>query len=108
MREVIIASIFDQKMDLTTKIFEVWSWFKFSDMGLALGRATKFYNNVAKGLKLKVKKFCWLIPTFVEVIKEKLVGGPLNRSKQYGSEGDFQYVFEYLESDDDKESFRKT
>ena len=82
MREVIIASIFDQKMDLTTKIFEVWSWFKFSDMGLALGRATKFYNNVAKGLKLKVKKFCWLIPMFVEVIKEKLVGGTFKQKQK--------------------------
>ena len=32
----------------------------------------KFYANVAKGLKLKVRKFWWLIPTFVEVTGEKL------------------------------------
>ena len=29
-----------------------------------------------KGLKLKVRKFWWLIPTFGEVTGEKLVGGP--------------------------------
>ena len=31
---------------------------------------------MAKGLKLKVRKFWGLIPTFVEVTKEKLVGRP--------------------------------
>ena len=36
--------------------------------------ALKFYTSVAKGLKLKVRKFWWLIPTFVEVTGEKLVG----------------------------------
>ena len=36
--------------------------------------ALKFYTCVAKGLKLKVRKFCRLIPTFVEVTGEKLVG----------------------------------
>ena len=44
-------------------------------MGLALGMALKSYASVAKGSKLKVRK-CWgLIPTFVEVTEEKLVGG---------------------------------
>ena len=33
----------------------------------------KFYASVAKGLKLKVRKFWGLIPTFVEVTGEKLV-----------------------------------
>ena len=37
--------------------------------------ALKFYINVAKGLKLKVRKFCGLSPAFVEVTGEKLVGG---------------------------------
>ena len=47
----------------------------------------EFYASVAKGLKLKVRKFLGLIPTFVEVTREKLVGGPflpppiLNRVK---------------------------
>ena len=71
MRKVIITSIlegFDQK------IFEGWSWFKFSNLGLALGKNLKFYSSVAKGLKLKIGKFCGLYPTFVEVTEEKLVG----------------------------------
>ena len=36
----------------------------------------KFYNSVAKGLKLKFRKLQAIIPTFVEVTGEKLVGGP--------------------------------
>ena len=43
---------------------------------MALDMALKFYTSVAKGLKLKVKKFYGLIPPFVEVTSEKLVGGP--------------------------------
>ena len=35
----------------------------------------KFYTSVAKGLKLKVWKFWALVPTFLEVTGEKLVGG---------------------------------
>ena len=46
----------------------------------------KFCTSVAKGLKLKVRKFWGPNPTFVEVTGEKLVGGPfwppiLNRVK---------------------------
>ena len=38
--------------------------------------ALKFYNSVAKGLKLKVRKFWGLIPTFVKVTGENgEVGG---------------------------------
>ena len=37
--------------------------------------ALKFCTSVAKELKLKVRKFWELIPTFVEIIDEKLVGG---------------------------------
>ena len=38
--------------------------------------ALRFYTSVAKGLKLQVRK-CWeLIPKFVEVTGQKLVGGP--------------------------------
>ena len=36
--------------------------------------ALKFYTSVEKGLKLKIRKFGGLIPTFVEVTEEKLVG----------------------------------
>ena len=64
--------------DLTRKLafLEGWSWFKFSNSGLPLGANLKCYNIVAKGLKLKVRKFWGLIPTFVEVAGEKLVAPP--------------------------------
>ena len=73
MREVIITSIlsgFDQKY-----FFKEWSWFKLNNLGLALDMALKFYTIVAKRLKLKVRKFWGLIPRFVEVTGEKLIGG---------------------------------
>ena len=35
----------------------------------------KFYTIVGKGLKLRVRKFWWLILTFEEVTGGKLVGG---------------------------------
>ena len=54
--------------------FEGWSWFKFSNLGLAVGANLKFYTSVAKWLKLKVTKFWALIPTFAEVTQKKLVG----------------------------------
>ena len=59
---------------LVTQI-EGKSWFKFNNLGLALGTNLKFYTSVAKGLKLKVRKFSRLILMFVEVTREKLVGG---------------------------------
>ena len=43
-------------------------------MELALGANLKFYTSVLKGLKLKFSKFCGLVPTFVEVTGEKMVG----------------------------------
>ena len=73
MREVIITSIL---MDLTRKTAycEGWSWFKFNNLGLAIGTKLKFYTSLSKGLKLKIRKFWGLTPTFVEVTGEKLVG----------------------------------
>ena len=64
--------------DLTRKtaFFKGWSWFKFNNLGLALGTNLKFYTSLSKGLKLKVRKFWGLIPTFVEVTGENLVRGP--------------------------------
>ena len=55
---------------------------------MALGTNLKFYAIVAKELKLKVRKFLGLIPTFVEVTGEKLVWGTfsppiLNRVNTY-------------------------
>ena len=72
MREAIKTSNlseFDQK----NHIFEQWSWFKFKNFGLALVMGLKFYTSVAKvWLKLKSRKFWWLIPTFAEVTGENL------------------------------------
>ena len=61
---------------MTKKIafFEGWSWFKFNNLGLARGTHLKFWSSVAKGLKLNVRKFLEINPTFVEVTGEKLVG----------------------------------
>ena len=63
---------------LTRKInfFEGWSWFKFNNLGLALGTNLKLYTSLSKRLKLKIRMFWGLILTFVEVTGEKLVGGP--------------------------------
>ena len=47
---------------------------KCNNSRLALGTNLKFYTSVAKGLKLKVRNFLELIPTFVEVTGEKQVG----------------------------------
>ena len=55
MREVIITSIL---FYFKTTFFEVWSWFKFSNLGLALGMTLKLYTNVAKGL-IKSQKVLW-------------------------------------------------
>ena len=55
--------------------FEGWSWFKFNNFRLALAMNLKFYTSVAKGLKVKVRKFLELVPTFVEVTRENLIGG---------------------------------
>ena len=64
--------------DLTRKtaFFEGLSSFKFNNLGLALGTNLTFYTSVAKGLKLKVRRFWEVNPTFVEVTRKRLVGGP--------------------------------
>ena len=49
--------------------------FKFNNLGLAIAMSLKFYISVARRLKLKFKKFWGLVPTFLEVTGEKLVGG---------------------------------
>ena len=41
---------------------------------MALGKKLKFYAGIAKGLKLKVRNFGGLFPTFAEVTGEKPVG----------------------------------
>ena len=52
--------------------FEGWSCFKFNNLGLALGANLKFCTSVAKGVKLKVRKFWEPSLRFVEVTVEKL------------------------------------
>ena len=71
MRNAITTSILFYK-DLTKNpaFFEGWCWFKFNNFGLALGTNLTFYNRVAKGLKLKVREFLGLNPTFIEVTRE--------------------------------------
>ena len=74
MREVIIISIlwrFDQK----NRFFEGWSWFRFNNLGLALGMNLKFYTSMAKSLKLKVRNFWGASSSLSRVTGEKLVGG---------------------------------
>ena len=46
-----------------------------NNLRLAVGMDLKFCISGAKALKLRVKKFCKLIPTFVEITREKLEGG---------------------------------
>ena len=73
-------------MTRKTAFFEGWSWLTFNNLGPVLGINLKIYTSVPKGLKLTVRKFWEIIPTFVEVTEEKLVGRPfsppiLNRVK---------------------------
>ena len=72
--EKLSQSQFDRDLTRKTAFFEGWSWFKFNNLGLALGMNLKFYTSVAKGLKVNVGKFWGLVPTFVEVTGEKLLG----------------------------------
>ena len=77
MREVISQPQFYKDLTRKTAFFEGWPWCKFNNLGLALGTNLKCYISVAKGVKLKVRIFWRLIPTFVEVTGEKPVGGGL-------------------------------
>ena len=52
------------------------AWFEFNNLGLSIGINLTFYISVAKGLKLKVRKFWGLVPTYVETAGEKLIGEP--------------------------------
>ena len=57
--------------NLLKKIFlKGYSWFNFNNLGLIKGLTLKLYTTVAKGLKLKVRKFLGLVST-----GENLTGG---------------------------------
>lgn len=47
----------------------------FNNLELAISIVLKFSPNLRKGLKLKLKTFWGLIPTFVEVTSKTQVGG---------------------------------
>ena len=47
--------------------------FMFDNLGLTVGMDLKFYASLAKGFELKGIKVLGLIPTLVEVTREKLV-----------------------------------
>ena len=70
MREVVKQQFY---MNLTRKNIFLGgcAWFKFNNLGLALGMVLKFYTSVTKRLKLKIRKFWRLISTFVEVTGKK-------------------------------------
>ena len=48
---------FNEDLTIKTAFFSGGHWFKFNNLGLALGVNLKFYTSVAKGLTLKVRKF---------------------------------------------------
>ena len=82
-REVIITSILKQ-FHRKKQFFVGYTCFKFNNLGLVSGMALTLYTSVAKVLKLEVRNYRELIPTFVEVTGEKLTGGIcpiLNRVK---------------------------
>ena len=62
---------------MTRKIalFEEWPWFKLNNLELKLRTNLTFCTSVAKWLKLKTRKFWWLIPTFVKVTEKKIEEG---------------------------------
>ena len=68
IREVIITTILQ---GFYQKNFFFFEWFKFNNLRLVRG----LYISASKGLRLKVRKFLRLIPTFLEVKGEKQVGG---------------------------------
>ena len=57
MRKINITSILNFKTPEKWLFFEGWSWFKYYNLGLALGTNLKFCSSVEKGLKLNAKKF---------------------------------------------------
>ena len=50
--------------------FEVQSWFKFHNLEQETGISLKFYTNVAKRLKLKVRQF-WGVFVLVLIVEFK-------------------------------------
>ena len=57
LREKLLQPQFCKDLARKIAFFEGWSWFKFNNLGLTLSTNSKFYTSVAKGLKLKARKF---------------------------------------------------
>ena len=57
----------------STNFFGECSWFKFNNLGRALGMILKFHANCAKRVKTKSQNVLGLNFLFVEVTGEKLV-----------------------------------
>ena len=66
-------------MHQKNQFFEGCSRFKFNNLELTLVMALKFYRSVLKGLNYQSENFGGLIPMFVGVTAEKLVGGSFFR-----------------------------
>ena len=56
---------------------------KLNNLELALCMTFKFYKSVVETLKLKVRKFLGLIPRFLGVTADKLLGVFLPRGRIY-------------------------
>ena len=72
--EKLLLSKFYKDSTRRTAFFEGWSWFKFINLGLALGMNLEFYTSVGKGFKVKIRQFYGLALTVIEVTGEKVVG----------------------------------
>ena len=75
LSEKLLQPQFYKDLTRKTAFFEGWSLRKFNNLRLAPGTNLKFYASVAKVLKLKVRRFLGLVPTFAVVTGKKLLGG---------------------------------
>ena len=80
----LVTLTFNERSYINLNFIRIWTKNQFfwgmplvqvNNLGLALVMALKFYNSVAKGLKLKGRKVWGLIFTLVEVSGKKLVRG---------------------------------
>ena len=70
MRKVIITSIL-QGIDQKNRYFEGWSWLKFNNLGLVLGKNLTFYSNVIKRFKTDCQK---VLKKFIEEVYRRKNG----------------------------------
>ena len=71
---IIIRSTLLRKINFLEGCF----WFRFNNLGLALGMTLKIPGCTTKGLRLKVSKFWRPIPTFAEYTWGKTGKGPFS------------------------------